>query len=44
VRFHYSFSGGHVDAVLAVDGPIMVGELYASKCDCQLPFSFHRIP
>jgi hypothetical protein len=44
VTFHYSFAGGYVDAALTVDDNVMTGKLYASKCDCHLPYTFYRIP
>ena len=43
VKFHYKFTGGYVDAKLVVKGNVMQGTLYASKCSCDLPFTFHRI-
>jgi hypothetical protein len=43
VKFHYKFSGGYVDAKLVVKGDVMQGKLYASKCSCDVPFTFHRI-
>jgi hypothetical protein len=43
VRFHYSFEGGYIDAVLTLEGNLLTGKLYASKCNCQLAAHFHRL-
>ena len=43
VKFHYKFTGGYVDAKLVAKGDVMHGTLYASKCSCDVPFTFHRI-
>lgn len=43
VKFHYKFTGGYVDAKLVAKGDVMQGTLYASKCSCDVPFTFHRI-
>lgn len=44
VAFHYSFDNGTVDAKLSVEGDVMRGTFFASKCKCDLNRTFYRIP
>ena len=39
----YSFSSGYVEASLTLDGDILEGTIFASKCSCDLPTTLHRI-
>ncbi len=44
VTFHYSFKNGYVDAKLSVEGDVMTGTFFASKCKCDIRRTFYRIP
>jgi hypothetical protein len=43
IAFHYSFRDGYVDAKLAIDGDVMIGSFWASKCKCDISRTFYRI-
>lgn len=44
IDFHYSFRDGYVDATLSIEGDVMHGRFYASKCKCDISRTFYRIP